>query len=85
MSLESRYEALKTEIEAWFHKHVSHPEIGSIGHAYLVRESKPELDKIVSDFTAPEAKPAEPIDVFHVEPTEMVTPAPESFLPPSMD
>lgn len=72
MSLESRYEQLKADVEAWWMKHVYHPEVGSIAQAHLLN-AKPELDEAVAKFTAP--------DVFHVEPTEVATPAPESFLP----
>jgi hypothetical protein len=78
MSLESRYEALKADIEAWWVKHVGHPTVGSIAAQHLNTEGKPELDKLVDKFTAPE--PA----VFHVEQPEVVTPAPETYLPPSV-
>ena len=76
MSLESRYDALKADIEAWWVKHVGHPTVGSIAAAHLNVEGKPELDKVIANFTAPEAAP----EVFHVEPA---TPGPETFLPPS--
>lgn len=79
MSLESRYETLKADIEGWWVKHVGHPTVGSIAAAHLNVEGKPELDKLVDKFVAPE-----PADVFHVEPTEVVAPAPETFLPPSV-
>jgi hypothetical protein len=75
MSLESRYEDLKADVEAWWVKYIGHPAIGSIAAAHLNVEGKPELDKVIAKFTAP--------DVFHVEPSEVVTPAPETFLPPT--
>lgn len=81
MSLESRYEALKADIEAWWAKHVGHPTVGSIAAAHLNVEGKPELDKVVAKFLEPDVVAA---DVFHVEPTEPVAPAPETFLPPNV-
>lgn len=73
MSLESRYETLKADIEAWWAKHVGHPTVGSIAAAHLNVEGKPELDKLVAKFVEPEAS-----EVFHVEQ------APVSFLPPNV-
>lgn len=56
MSLESRFEALLHDIEAWWTKHVEHPSVGSIAAAHLA-EAKPELDKVVQKFWEPEPSP----------------------------
>ncbi len=73
MSLESRYETLKADIEAWFQAHVFHPTVGSIAQQHLT-EAKPELDKVVAKFTAPEVV-AEP-EPYH--PAEPVLATPEA-------